>query len=151
MGEFVQELFRFGLYKRNQGRIARQVTFAGLAVIVALAAWSLNQHYSGGIEVTTDATGAAAAMGSNFIGRYVVPTAVLLGGWWAAFRMVQMPNFAEFLISVENEMGKVSWPTRSELFRASIVVILMIFILAMILFAYDLVWRFLLERVLHLK
>ena len=151
MGEFVQELFRFGLYKRNQGRIARQVTFAALAIIVALAAWSLNQHYSGGIEVTTDTTGAATTTGSNLVGRYLVPTVVLLAGWWAAFRVVQMPSFAEFLISVENEMGKVSWPTRTELFRASIVVILMIFILAMILFAYDLVWRFLLERVLHLK
>ena len=48
-------------------------------------------------------------------------------------------------------MNKVSWPTRTELIRASIVVILMIFLLAAILFVYDLVWKFLLERVLHLK
>jgi hypothetical protein len=41
VGAFVQELFRFNLYKRNQGRVARQVTFAALAVIVALAAWCL--------------------------------------------------------------------------------------------------------------
>ena len=48
-----------------------------------------------------------------------------------------MPSFADFLISVEAEMNKVSWPTRTELIRASIVVILMIFLLAAILFAYD--------------
>ncbi len=35
MGDFVQELFRFDLYKRSQGKIARQVTFAALAVIIA--------------------------------------------------------------------------------------------------------------------
>jgi preprotein translocase subunit SecE len=62
-----------------------------------------------------------------------------------------MPSFADFLISVEAEMSKVSWPTRGELIRASIVVILMIFFLAAILFGFDLVWRFLLEEVLHLK
>ena len=50
-----------------------------------------------------------------------------------------MPAFADFLISVEGEMNKVSWPSRSELFRASLVVILVIFSLAAILYAYDLV------------
>ena len=138
MGEFVQELFRFGLYKRSQGRIARQVTFAALAVIIALAAWCLNDYYTGKLE-------------SGTLGRYVVPLVVLVGGLWASFRVVQMPAFADFLISVEAEMNKVSWPARSELIRASIVVILMIFFLAVILFAYDFAWKLLLEKVLRLK
>ena len=56
-----------------------------------------------------------------------------------------MPSFADFLISVEAEMNKVSWPTRTELFRASMVVILVIFVLAAILFVYDVAWRFLLR------
>ena len=34
-----------------------------------------------------------------------------------------MPAFADFLIAVEAEMNKVSWPTRTELFRGSMVVI----------------------------
>ena len=33
------ELFQVGVYKRSQGRIARQVTFAALAIAFALAAW----------------------------------------------------------------------------------------------------------------
>ena len=138
MGEFVQELFRFNLYKRSQGRIARQVTFGALAIIVALAAWCLNDYYTGKV-------------GSTLVSRYAVPSVVLAAGLWASFRVVQMPNFADFLISVEAEMNKVSWPSWSELFRASMVVILMIFILAAILFLYDLAWKFLLERVLNLK
>jgi len=134
---FVQELFRFDLYKRNQGKIARQVTFAALALIISLAAWCLNDYYTG--------------RGGTVVGRYVVPMVLLAGGLWASFRMVQLPSFADFLISVEAEMNKVAWPTWHELFRASMVVILMIFFLATILFAYDLVWKFLLERILHLK
>jgi preprotein translocase subunit SecE len=132
VGTFVQELFRFGLYKRSQGRIARQVTFGALAIIFALGAWCLNDYYSNrgpGIQ-------------------FGVPLAVLVIGLWASFRVVQLPSFADFLISVEAEMNKVSWPSRSELFRSSIVVMLMIFILAFVLLLFDLMWKFLLGRLL---
>lgn len=132
MGAFVQELFRTNLYKRSQGRVARQVTFGALAVIVALGAWSLSEFYAG--------RGPTA--------RYAVPLAALAVGIWASFRVVQMPNFADFLISVEAEMNKVSWPSRSELFRASIVVMLLIFILAGILYLFDLLWIWILSWVL---
>ena len=138
------------MYKRSQGRIARQVTFAALAIIVALAAWSLHNFYAGRVQLATSETGAVTAE-SGWLGTVVVPLVVLLAGLWTSFRIVQMPNFADFLISVEAEMSKVSWPTWSELFRASLVVIVMIFVLAAILFAYDLFWRFLLEDVLRLK
>ena len=115
MGAFVQELFRVGLYKRSQGRVARQVTFAALWIIVALATWRLVVWLS---DHAYPQTWMAA------------PLAVFAAGSWAAFRVVQMPQFAEFLISVEGEMNKVTWPKRTELFRASIVVMVVIFLLA---------------------
>jgi len=68
---------------------------------------------------------------------YYVPFAFMAIGLWASFRVVQMPAFADFLISVEGEMNKVSWPSRGELFRATLVVILVVFFLAALLFAYD--------------
>ena len=43
------------------------------------------------------------------------------------FGMTQQ-QFADFLIAVEAEMTKVSWPSRGELVRSSIVVILVIFL-----------------------
>jgi preprotein translocase subunit SecE len=121
VGAFVQELFRVGVYKRNQGRISRQATFAALAVIVAFGAWSLNEFFQDKHPVV----------------HYLVPFVLLLAGVWASFRIINMPNFADFLISVEGEMNKVSWPSRGELFRASIVVMVVIFFLAALLFAYD--------------
>jgi len=69
--------------------------------------------------------------------QYYVPAIFLAVGLWASFRVIQMPAFADFLISVEGEMNKVSWPARGELFRASLVVILVIFFLAALLFLYD--------------
>jgi preprotein translocase subunit SecE len=134
VGALVQELFRFGLYKRSQGRIARQATFGSLAVIFALGAWCLNDHYSTGNH--------------SLAFQFGLPLAVLTFGLWLSFRIVQLPSFADFLISVEAEMNKVSWPQRSELFRSSIVVMLMIFMLAFVLLLFDLMWKFLLGRLL---
>ena len=130
MGEFFAELFRWNLYKRSQGRVARQVTFAVIATIVALGAWRLNVWLAG-------REGAADAKQIEFI----VPLAVLAAGWWTAFRLMHMPKFADFLIAVESEMNKVTWPKRGELFRASIVVMVVIFFLAGLLYFYDLVWK----------
>src|SRR6476646_51157 len=121
MAAIVHELFRFGFYKRNQGRIARQATFGALVVIVALGCWRLNQYYSD----------------QDAVLRVWTPLVLLAIGLWASFRVVQMPAFADFLISVEGEMNKVSWPDRGELFRATVVVILFVFFLAALLFAYD--------------
>lgn len=126
---FFSELFQSGLYKRNQGRVARQVTFAVLAVIVALGAWRMSLMW----------VGEAAAL------RFGVPAAVFVVGLWLAYRLVNVSRFADFLIAVEGEMAKVSWPGRTELFRSTIVVILTILLLAAVLFMYDIIWQWLLK------
>jgi preprotein translocase subunit SecE len=54
---------------------------------------------------------------------------------------VNFPRFADFLIAVEAEMNKVSWPTRGELVRSSLVVLFTIFALAAVLFGFDAVWN----------
>jgi preprotein translocase subunit SecE len=135
----VQELFSFGFYKRNQGRIARQATFFALLVIVALGAWSLSRFLTGFIADDWPDW-------QRYTFQYFIPLGLLVLGGWASFRVVQIPSFADFLISVEGEMNKVSWPSRSELFRATLVVILVIFFLAALLFAYDYILQFLLRK-----
>lgn len=131
LGAFFHEFFRAGLYKRNQGRIARQVTAVAVAVVIGVGAWSLSAWSGARIESRVVEFGA--------------PLALAIVGMWAAYRLVNVPAFADFLISVEAEMNKVSWPSRQELFRASIVVLVVIFVLAAVLFAYDLFWRELLQ------
>jgi len=126
---FMAELFRLNLYKRSQGRFARQVTFAVLAVIVALGAWRLNVWLEGRADAADRQL------------EYVVPLGVLVLGWWIIFRLVQLPKFADFLISVEGEMNKVTWPKQGELIRASLVVMAVIFLLAALLYFYDLIWK----------
>lgn len=124
MSEFVAELFQAGLYKRSQGRIARQVTFVALAVVFALGAWRLEEMWQG------------ASVGLQ----YGVPLVLMSLGWWVSYRLVNTPRVADFLITVEAEMNKVSWPSRTELIRSVIVVIITILFLAAALFSFDLLW-----------
>lgn len=121
---FFQELFRYNIYKRTQGRIARQVTFAAIAVCLVAGLWQLS---------------------NSMIGRgpewsFALPAGLLLVGLWITYRLVNVPGVADFLIAVEAEMNKVSWPTRNELYRSSVVVLVTIFVLAMILFVFDFFW-----------
>ncbi len=132
---FLQDLFQLGVYKRNQGRIVRQVTFAALAITLLLAAWQIwavLQNRSGFLW--------SYLPGMEFL-QYLIPGLLLLVGLWISYRLVNYPQFADFLIAVEAEMNKVSWPSKTELIRSSLVVIFMMFFLAFILFGFDLVWR----------
>jgi preprotein translocase subunit SecE len=126
-GSLFQELFQVGLYKRSQGKVARQVTFAAAAIVVALGAYRLMDWLAVMLEYPLSA--------------YAIAGTVLFVGCWIAYRVVNYPQFADFLIAVEAEMAKVSWPTRSELVRSSIVVIIVIFVLAGVLFCYDVFWN----------
>ncbi len=128
MGTFFYELVRVGVYKRNQGRITRQVTFAAVMAAIALGLLRL-----GSIMVSK---------GPEY--QFGLPVVLLLLGAWTLYRLVNVPPFADFLIAVEAEMNKVSWPTRGELFRASMVVLILIFALAFILAGCDMFWKVLL-------
>lgn len=131
MTAYLQELFQLRLFKPKQGRNARQATLIAIGVVLAVGVWSLK----GWLEAEGYPSG-------TVIG---VSLAVLAATGWAAFRLIQLPKFAEFLIAVEAEMGKVSWPTQSELFKASGVVIFVIFGLAGLLFLYDWVLKYVLS------
>jgi len=122
---FIREMFRTTLFKRNQGRIVRQVTVSAVAVAVALGLWRMNATFSQEVGATI---------------RYVLTGILLAAGVWMAYRLVNVPQFADFLIAVEAEMAKVSWPTRTEVYRSSAVVLVMIFSLAVVLFVFDFLW-----------
>lgn len=138
---FLSQLWQFGVYKRSQGVVTRQVTFAFLALIFLIAALRMYQTWA-----------SFPASVKHLLmepGRYIVPSAVVLIGLWVSFRIVNFPKFADFLISVEGEMNKVSWPSRAELIRSSLVVILVIVMLATVLFCFDVFWQFIFgDRVL---
>ena len=60
--------------------------------------------------------------------------------FWFAWRLVNWPTFADFLIATEAEMNKVSWSTWPRLRQDTIVVLVTTFLLTVFLFGIDLVW-----------
>lgn len=126
MNTFFRELLQVGLYKRTQGRITRQVTLAAIAILVGFGFYRFSELPS------VRAWHPAFSMG--------IPFVLTLICWWMAYRLVNVPKFADFLIAVEAEMNKVSWPTRTELVRSSLVVLVCILLLAVVLTVYDTVW-----------
>ena len=152
------ELLRSTVYKRTQGRLARQLTFAALATIVVIGVWRLSQllavwYGSMASMSLSDAAGGAGGLGGAGdygVLRFVVPAALVALGLWVCYRVVNVPWFADFLIAVEAEMAKVSWPSADEVFRSSAVIIFLIFALAAILAGYDLFWWFVLRYVLKI-
>jgi preprotein translocase subunit SecE len=142
------ELFHIGVYKRSQGRVTRQATFAALAAGVALGVWRFSVYFGPTFRGRLgDRLGPEVG---QFLG-YATALTLLLAGLWLCYRAVNVPRFADFLIAVEAEMNKVSWPSRAELYRASAVVIFVIFTLSLLLFGFDLVWGFVFERTGILK
>jgi preprotein translocase subunit SecE len=127
---FTANLLSGSFYKRNQGRLVRRLTGIAIAAVALFGAWTLS------VWIETNAT-LSAAPRSVQMG---LPIAVGLLGLWLAFRIVHYPRFANFLISVEAEMDKVSWADADYLKRATAVVLCTMVFLGTILWVYDFFW-----------
>ncbi len=219
------ELLKFQLYKRNQGRLTRQLTAVALAVLVFFGTYTLSQgpltaYVNSYVEVTIRYVGSQADGGLDgelkkiaikyggtlfdkrldnqldrremifrfptsqrwttrpervtemqqktkelqaeikvtYEGKVQVskprqqsrravgiaiglPLLIAAIAMWIIFRVVNYPRFADFLISVEAEMDKVSWPSKSDLYRSTVVVISTMFFLGLVLMFFDVVWK----------
>jgi len=131
------ELLSFQPYKRNQGRLVRQLTTAAICLVALLGAISLSQGPLAGYK--TDVV------------RVGIPGLLFALGVWFGFRIVNYSVFADFLISVQGELGKVSWPDKRELYRSTIVVVVTMFALGGLLLSFDLGWSFFMELIGVLK
>jgi len=123
---FFDELFRFDFYKRNQGRMTRQLTALGAGLLVLFG-------------VSTLVTG-PLRMADKPV-QLGIPAAIVAVFGWLIFRAVNYPRFADFLISVQAEMDKVTWPSKAEVYRATIVTLVVMFFLGFLLAVYDWFWQ----------
>jgi preprotein translocase SecE subunit len=72
---------------------------------------------------------------------FTLPLLMLAAGLWLAWRSVNVPVFADFLIATEAEMNKVSWTTQRRLVQDTIVVLVTVVLMAFYLFSMDVVWK----------
>jgi preprotein translocase SecE subunit len=72
--------------------------------------------------------------------KYTIPLILAVLSLWLAWRLVNVPAFADFLIATEAEMNKVSWATRKQLAQDTVVVLVTVILMAIFLFAADIIW-----------
>jgi ribosomal protein L7/L12/preprotein translocase SecE subunit len=73
--------------------------------------------------------------------QYTVPLLILAVSLWLAWRVVNLPAFADFLIATEAELNKVSWTTQRRLMQDTVVVLITVVLMAVYLFGVDQLWR----------
>ena len=116
----------FEIYKRGQGTTARWISASGLGGLAAFGAYELWDSLSGRYSAGPVPTVASAVL--------FVASAVLIA--W----LINWPRFVDYLIMSEAELRKVSWPTRDELKRQTMVVIFTLVAFAAVLLIADLIF-----------
>jgi preprotein translocase SecE subunit len=77
--------------------------------------------------------------------RYTVPILLAALAIWGAWRVVNVPSFADFLIATEAELNKVSWTSRRRLIQDTIVVLITVVFFTVFLFLVDVAWGWVLS------
>src|SRR5262249_44237786 len=113
-------------YKKGQGLRARRATTLAVIGIVACGIWAHtpdpNFFSSPPWEVEMP-----YGIGHSLVVLWLpsLTMTIVLGAAtiWLAYRLVNFPKFADFLIATEAEMSKVTWMTKRRLIQDTIVVL----------------------------
>jgi preprotein translocase SecE subunit len=146
-----QGWFRTKTYKVNQGRRVRQLTILGILILVGAGIYTLVSHQSLVGNWTLHLPFTHTEYGPRIVTllpdiAFTVPLLLIVVGIWVAWRAVNFPVFADFLIATEAEMNKVSWTNRRRLVQDTIVVLTTVFLFAVFLLVVDQTWGWLLTR-----
>lgn len=147
-----QGWFHGTAYKRVLGRQVRRLTILGILIVGASGVYSLfyqnmlPENWDIAIPFVHNDDGSPKMFRLLPDARFTIPLLLLALTLWVAWRVVNMPAFAEFLIATEAEMNKVSWSSRRRLFQDTIVVLVCTVFMAVFLLLVDLFWGWLLSR-----
>ena len=117
----------FKIYKNGQGKYTRLYSAFGAALVVGLGCWRLYLVLEG-----------------NDLGDWIstmVPVAVFLAGALLIYWLINKPTIADFMISAEGEMKKVSWSSRGEIMVSTVIVIAVVVLMAALIGFTDLFFQ----------
>jgi preprotein translocase SecE subunit len=123
----------FTIYKKGQGYWTRMGTAIGAGLLGVLITWQIYRYVPA--FVSASEPGRGQRIGLIAAGVFAVVYAFI------AWRLMNKPANADFLIATDSEMKKVNWTSRRELVGSTKVVILFMFAIAAILFVLDLIFN----------
>jgi preprotein translocase subunit SecE len=122
----------FDIYKRGQGYYTRLYSALVMFVIVAFGCYALHEKLRG-INIWIET---------------LVPVGLCVVLGILIYWLMNKPNLADFLISAEGEIKKVSWSSRREIFVSTFVVIFVVVSLTIMLFVADFVFKYLFMEII---
>jgi preprotein translocase SecE subunit len=149
-----QGWFHAKAYKRVLGIRVRRLTMLGMLLLGGTGVYSIYTQGGLGNDWTIDIPftqkdGAPEGTMKSFTvltdAKVAIPLILLVLTLWIAYRAVNVPTFAEFLIATEAEMNKVSWTSRKRLGQDTIVVLVTTIMMALFLLFVDRFWGWLLS------
>lgn len=130
----------FHPYKPGQGFWTRIGTGIGAGLVIAFTVQFLFRRLPLWLDLSTSQWPLYAIL-------VPITLALTAFAWW----MINRRRHAEFLINTDDEMKKVNWPGRRELIGSTKVVIAFMFFMAGMLFAYDIVFSFVMYAINVMK
>jgi preprotein translocase SecE subunit len=116
-------------YKWGQGKNTRLYSALACVVITAAGCWSLYKKLYAGLDISKQ---------SGLWISVAVPLGVFAAITLFLYWLVNRPGLADFLISAEGELKKVSFSTRREIATSTFVVIIVVIFMAIMLGVADL-------------
>jgi preprotein translocase subunit SecE len=114
------------IYKRGQGKNTRLYAALTAAAIAGIGCLQLYKKLAG-----TD-------LDEGIV--YFVPAGLFALLGYLVYRLTNKPSLADFLISAEGELKKVSWSSRQEIIVSTVIVIAVVIIMAGLLGVTDLLF-----------
>ena len=127
----------FHIYKKGQGKWTRLCTAGAAALIGGLTANFLYHQ----LPVWIDSAGASPETAKS-ASVYII-AGLFIAYALIVFWMMNKPANADFMIATDSEMKKVNWTSRKELIGSTKVVIIFMFLIAFLLFGFDIFFGFL--------
>jgi preprotein translocase SecE subunit len=137
----------FTIYKKGQGYWTRMGTALAVGLLIALTTGFFYQQLPPWLtplftaDNPTPQQGLAGASTARTV-TLVICAAILIGFSLLAWRIMNKPSHADFLIATDGEMKKVNWTSRRELIGSTKVVIVFMFFIAFILFGIDIIFGY---------
>jgi len=122
------------IYKPGQGKYTRLCSGFTVATIVVFGCWRLYEK-----------------LGAGDVNLWVVslvPVVVFAAFGALIYWLLNKPLLADFMIAAEGELKKVNWSSRREVFVSTIVVIVVVFAMAALLGATDMVFQLVFRQLL---
>jgi preprotein translocase SecE subunit len=128
------------IYKKGQAAVTRYVAAGSIA---ALLGWGCYELWKVLVNLQADwikhSFARIPGIGLSITPALLIALFVFVAAGFGLFLLLNRPSTADLLIDTEQEMKKVSWPTRQEAWNSSVIVIVTVIVFTILLFSFDVI------------